>query len=264
MDVATIIGITAGFGMMVLGVIAGGGVMSAYIDYPSMAIVVGGALAALLVNYPVGHVLRLARVVKNCFVHESRDPAALIRDLVRYAEIARRDGILALENMTREIDDPFIVRGIQMAVDGIDPELIEQVLRGEVENLAQRHSQGKGLLDALGKYAPAFGMIGTLLGLVVMLRSMGGEGGGIEAVGKGMAVALITTLYGAILANLIFLPMADKLAHYSREELQLKEIVIRGVISIQSGDNPRVVEQKLRTFLPPALREEYEGTKAAA
>ena len=253
MDLATIVGATAGFGLLIMGMALGGASFSSFVDYPSVAIVIGGSLAALLVSYPLAHVLGMGKIVKNCFVHESRNVTSLIEDLVRYAEIARRDGILALENMTRDISDPFIVKGVQMAVDGTDPELIEQVLRGELDSLSERHGRGKSMVEALGKYAPAFGMIGTLIGLVVMLKSMGSDGG-MDKIGQGMAVALITTLYGAILANLLFLPLAEKLTYYTNEELLLKEIVVRGVMSIQSGDNPRVVEQKLSTFLPPNMR----------
>jgi len=166
--------------------------------------------------------------------------------LVKYAEIARRDGILALENVTSKISDPFLISGIQMAVDGTDPDLIETIMSNDLEAVQSRHAEGKALFDNAGKYAPAFGMIGTLIGLVVMLRNMSDP----SAIGPAMAVALITTFYGALVANVFALPMAEKLALRSREEILLKQIIIKGVMSIQSGDNPRIVEQKLRTFLP--------------
>jgi chemotaxis protein MotA len=179
--------------------------------------------------------------------------------MVSYAEIARRDGILSLENATKDMDDPFIVRGIQMAVDGTDPELIEQIMDNELENLVERHENGKGLFDTLGKYAPAFGMIGTLVGLVAMLANLTDP----SSLGAGMAVALITTLYGAIIANAIALPLADRLGRRSADEVLYKTVIIKGVMAIQSGDNPRVVEQKLRTFLPPSARREEEDRDAA-
>jgi chemotaxis protein MotA len=156
--------------------------------------------------------------------------------------------------MAKSIDDPFIVTGIQMAVDGTDPELIEQILTSELEAVEERHAGGKAIWDTVGRYAPAFGMIGTLVGLVIMLQNMDDP----AALGPGMAVALLTTLYGAIAANLVALPIADKLGRRSDEELLLKNIIIKGVMSIQSGDNPRIVEQKLKTFLPPSLREVTE------
>jgi len=178
----------------------------------------------------------------------------LIDDLVGYAEIARRDGILSLENATKDAEDAFIVKGIQMAVDGTDPELIEQIMNNELEAIATRHDRGKGVFDSIGRYAPAYGMIGTLVGLVIMLMNMDDP----SKIGPGMAMALLTTLYGSMFANMFALPIADKLGARNDEELLFKTIIIKGVMSIQSGDNPRIVEQKLKTFLPPGLRNEGE------
>ena len=252
MDISTLIGLMAGFGLLFLAMIVGGGGVDAFMDMPSVAVVFGGACAATLVAFPLAQVMGVGRVVKNAFTQTVRDPRTLIANMVRYAEVARRDGILALEDMTKEMDDDFIIRGIRMAVDGTDPEVIEQVLVGELDSMGERHNRGRALFECLGKYAPAFGMIGTLIGLVIMLQNMDDP----SKIGPGMAVALITTLYGAIVSNLVFLPIADKLAVRSREELLLREVVIKGVMSIQSGDNPRVVEQKLKAFLPPNMRDE--------
>ncbi|MHC4350826.1 MAG: motility protein A, partial [Planctomycetota bacterium] len=177
---------------------------------------------------------------------------------VELAEVARRDGILALEGMISEMQDDFLVRGIQMAVDGTDPEVIQAVMETELENLLERHENGKGMLDAMGRYAPAFGMIGTLIGLVAMLQNMDDP----SKIGAGMAAALLTTLYGALLANIVFMPMADKLGRRTNEEALAKTIIINGVMAIQSGDNPRTVESKLVTFLPPALRPEPKDLAA--
>ena len=157
---------------------------------------------------------------------------------------------MALEEKTDEIEDPFVLIGIQMAVDGTDAEMMENILRSEIDAVAARHKTGKGLMDTMGRYAPAFGMIGTLMGLIIMLGNMSNP----DAIGPGMAVALITTLYGAILSNLFFLPFADKLAVYSKRELEVREVIMRGILSIQEGDNPRMVEQKLKTMLPAAQR----------
>ena len=186
------------------------------------------------------------------------DPAGTIKDIVKYAEIARREGILSLENHVQDMKDEFIVRGIKMAVDGTDPELIRVIMETELEAMMDRHMQGKMVLDNFGKYAPAFGMIGTLIGLILMLGSMEDP----STIGPSMAVALITTLYGAILANAFAGPIGDKLYANDQEEVRLKTIIIAGVMSIQSGDNPRVVESKLLTYLPPADRESF-GEEAA-
>lgn len=251
MDIATVLGLILGLGLVGWSIIAGAGDRAGgFIDIPSVVLVFGGSVAAALISFPLGKLKGVIRVVRKTFFTKPQDIRALIADLVRYAEVARRDGILSLENLTRDMDDAFVKTGIQMAVDGTDPELIEQVLTSELNAVSERHAQGKALFDNLGKYAPSFGMIGTLVGLVIMLNNMDDP----SAIGPGMAIALLTTLYGALIANVIALPLADKLSVRSDEELLHKQIVIRGVIAIQSGDNPRVVEQKLQTFLPLSAR----------
>jgi len=255
MDIATLIGLIAGVALIAWAIISGAGdKVGVFIDPGSVAIVLGGTLAVTLISFPLKAVLSVAKVVKNAFLHKARSPQKLIEDLVGYAEVARRDGILSLENVTRDIDDEFVTMGIQMAIDGTDPELIEQILCNELDGVAERHATGKSIFDGMGKYSPAFGMIGTLIGLIIMLQNMDDP----SSIGTGMAIALLTTLYGALMANLVCLPIADKLGRRSSEELLLKEIVVRGVMSIQSGDNPRVVEQKLKTYLSPSLRAAME------
>ena len=249
MDLGTIVGTVMGFALILWAIYTGGS-FSAFVDVPSVIIVVGGAVCASMISSPLGELKGIFGVVRKALLHKPRSPHKLIADMVSYAEVARRDGILSLESRCKEIDDPFIVRGVQMAVDGTDPELIEQIMEAELENLIERHEAGKGLFDTIGKYAPAFGMIGTLIGLVAMLANMDDP----SKIGSGMAVALLTTLYGAVFANIVALPIADKLARRSAGEVLVKTIIIKGVMSIQSGDNPRVVEQKLKTFLPPSQR----------
>ncbi|MFP4144535.1 MAG: motility protein A [Phycisphaeraceae bacterium] len=237
-----------------------GGQVGAFLDWPSIALVIGASFTVMFFAFPFRNVKRVLKVGSKAFFHQERSLEKLIEDMVSYAEVARRDGILSLESTAREIDDPFIVRGIQMAVDGTDPELIEQIMETELENTIERHELGKGLFDALGKYAPAFGMIGTLIGLVMMLRNMED----VESIGSGMAVAILTTLYGAVLANAFALPLADRLGRRSAEEVLYKTIIIKGVMAIQSGDNPRIVEQKLRTFLPPGSQVGEDEEQEAA
>lgn len=252
MDIASIIGLILGIGLVGFAIISGAGEKAGgFFDVGSVAIVFGGAIATLLISFPLSKIKGIFSISRKAFFNKPLDVKGLIAELVGYAEVARRDGILSLENVTRDIDDAFVKTGIQMAVDGTDPELIEAVLRSEVDAVSDRHAQGKALFDNIGKYAPAFGMIGTLVGLVIMLFNMDDP----SAIGPGMAVALLTTLYGALIANVIALPIADKLAIRSEEEMLHKQIVIQGVIAIQSGDNPRVVEQKLQTFLPLRSRE---------
>ena len=250
MDIATIIGLVLG-AVVIAGAILMGGAPQMFIDGPSVLVVIFGAIAAMFASFPLGNILALPKVMMKTIFAKPVSMDAILSQLVSFAEIARRDGILALENHVDEIEDPLLILGIQMAVDGTDPELIEAIMEADLENMISRHEVSKSIFDCLGKYAPAFGMIGTLIGLVTMLGDMSDPSG----IGAGMAVALLTTLYGAIMANVIFCPLADKLALRSNEEIVAKTIVIKGVISIQSGDNPRVVEQKLKTFLPPSARE---------
>ena len=189
-------------------------------------------------------------LIKKVFLNKPENIPALIDQIVSLAETARRDGLLALEVRINEIENKFITLGIQMAVDGTRPEVIEDILRTEIDAVATRHRDGKSVLEQLGRFAPAFGMIGTLMGLIIMLGNMEDP----SSIGAGMAVALITTLYGAIVSNVVFLPFAEKLGFINKQELLAMEIVIRGIMALQSGENPRVIEQKLNTYLPPKVR----------
>ncbi len=259
MDIATIVGLVLGIALIAMAILLGGDVV-AYLNGPSVLIVIGGAGAATLTAYPLSRFLKLPSVSMKTIFARPTNSVELIKQLVELAEVARRDGILALENMTEKIEDPFLVSGIQMAVDGTDPEVIQACMETELENLMERHDSGKGLLDSMGRYAPAFGMIGTLVGLVAMLSNMDDP----SAIGAGMAAALLTTLYGALLANIVLLPLADKLAMRSGEEVLTKTIIIQGVMSIQAGDNPRNVFSKLMTFVPPAERITEDDAREAA
>lgn len=259
MDLGTIIGLLAGIGLLLWSILMASSI-GPFIDYPSIIMVGGGTLCVAMMSFPMQNLFSVMKVVKNCFFVKARDPSDLIAELVKYAEIARRDGILALENQTGKITDPFQVAAIQMAVDGTDPELIEVVLNSQLEAVAARHGEGKAIFDNMGKYAPAFGMIGTLVGLVIMLKNMDDP----KSIGPAMAVALLTTLYGALISNMVAGPMAEKLARRSSEEMMLKMMIIKGVMAIQSGDNPRIVEQKLQAFLPASRRRTVESREKAA
>ena len=249
MDTATLIGVLLGSFLVGMAIVVGGAPTD-YMNPSAVLIVVGGSTAATMTAFPMSRFLQLPRVVMQALYNKSSDPERLISQMVELAEVARRDGILALENMTEEMDDEFIVRGIQMAVDGTDPEIIQSIMETELENLLERHETYKAMVDSLGRYAPAFGMAGTLIGLVAMLRGMDDP----SQIGSGMATALLTTLYGVLLANIVFLPTSDKLATRTNEEVLSKTIILQGVMSIQAGDNPRNVESKLMTFLPPSRR----------
>lgn len=253
MDISTVIGIIAGFGLILIAIMIGGS-LGTFISVSSMVVVMGGTLSATLINYPLSDVIGILGPVQKAVFNEDFDPRDLIQNLIQYATIARREGILALETHAADATDEFLGRSIQLAIDGTAPELIRDILTTEVAFMEDRHNKGQSIIASMGAAAPAFGMIGTLIGLVQMLSSMEDPSG----IGAGMAVALLTTLYGAVLANVVFIPVAGKLKVRTAAELLGKEITIEGILSIQSGDNPRVVEQKLKAFISPDLRDTIE------
>ena len=250
MDIASLIGLILAIGLIFASIAIGNPPFTAFIDIPSLLVVLGGASAAVLICFPIGSLLRSPMIALKVILNKSEDRLALIRQIVELAETARRDGLLALESKVQDIENTLVKTGIQMAVDGNSPEVVEEVLRTEVEAIASRHREGKNIMDQLGRFAPAYGMIGTLMGLIMMLQDMSDPSG----IGAGMAVALITTLYGAVVANVFFSPFAEKLGLISRNEMVSFEIAIRGVMAIQSGESPRAIDQRLRTFLPPKQR----------
>ena len=262
MELSTILGLIIGLAMMVGCLMVGEAEVSLakFVDPPAIMMVGGGAVAVLLVGFPMKHVLGLLRVIKKPFVCKPEHVGELIDELVQLAETARRDGLLSLESKAKEIEDPFIARGIQLSVDGTRPEIVEEVLRSEIGAMGERHKHYKKTLDLMGRCGPAFGMIATLLGLILMLGNLDNP----DSIGPSMACALIGTLYGAVMANLICIPLSEKLAYLSEEEKLVKEVVVRGVLAIQAGDNPRIVRQKLEAFLPPKLRQSLEAETARA
>lgn len=253
MDITTVVGLIAGVLLILMGILESGEV-SSFIHLPSMLITTGGTLAGTMVSFPLNTMTGVPKVMLKTFFFRSLPPTELIERIVGYAETARREGILALEQAVQDTEDPFMATGIRLAVDGTEPELIQTILETELSFVEERHKSGANLFGHMGSLAPAFGMVGTLVGLVNMLQALDDP----SAIGPGMATALITTLYGAILANLIFLPFSMKLKVRSAEEVLLKRMVMEGIMSIQSGDNPRIVEQKLNTFIAPNLRQVME------
>ena len=258
MDKAIVIGLTGASIIIAWSIAAAGASFSAFWDTPSVILVFGGCAMAAMTGFPLRVLMLLPKVAKKALFPNVPLIEPVIKQLVEFAEIARRDGILALESKLEDASDPFLKMGLQMAIDGTDAGIMETILRTEMESLAGRHKTGKAILDTLNKYAPAWGMIGTLVGLVIMLGNMSDP----NAIGPGMAVALLTTLYGAVISNMICAPVGEKLAFFSKCELEAREITIRGILSIQVGDNPRILEQKLRIFLPPKERN-AEQAKAA-
>ncbi len=258
MDIATFLGIISAFGLLGIA-IASRGDFTIFFNLPSLLIVLGGTFGATLINYPMKDIIRVLRVVKNAFFHKEidYDYIALIPEMVRYSRLARRDGILALDKVIHEIDDQFYYEGLRMVVDGIKPEVMEKTLRNEIDFLAARHRVGISIFRTMGQFAPAFGMIGTLIGLIFMLQSLDDT----SKIASSMALALVTTFYGAILANILFLPIAGKLKERSTAEILKKEVILAGVMAIQSGDIPGMVEQRMISFLPTDYRRSYMEQK---
>lgn len=261
-DILTPIGITLGIVMISFGIIssAGLGGFAAFIQVASIIIVLGGLMAAILINFNIDQVKSMGRVVKESFSQNEMDLEGLISLFERLSERARREGLLALETELENVEDPFIKKGILLAIDGIEPEVIHDIMNAEITAMEDRHSKGRLILEKAGDYAPAWGMIGTLIGLVLMLNDLNDP----STLGPQMAVALLTTFYGAVLANLVFIPMSGKLESKTEQEVFMKQIVVEGVIGVQSGQNPRILKEKLSAFLSDDMRkrrEENEGTQ---
>ncbi|HDS83587.1 MAG TPA: motility protein A [Phycisphaerales bacterium] len=255
MDIATVVGLFLGFLVIVVAITMGGGALI-FVHVPSMCIVVGGMLCSVLIHFSLKQFLSIFNVVKKTFMTKVPRPNEIIRQMVNYAAISRRDGALALEEQIRRVDNAFMVKGLQMLVDGQEEEMIRGLMALEIENLQDRHANGKKILEFMGASAPAFGMIGTLIGLVQMLQNLSSP----EQIGSGMAVALITTFYGALLANLVFIPLAGKLGMYSRAESLAMEMIVEGICTISRGENPTVVREKMQAFISPTHREEVKAT----
>ncbi len=249
MDLATVAGIVISFAL-VIGAIVTGSSLMLFVNIPSVLIVVGGTIGATLINYPFGHVFGVLKVIKKTFFSQLDSPAVIIERFMDYANRARREGILALEPVLREVNDDYLRKGLQLTVDGFEPQVIQDILELEIGYLEERHELGAEVLSIMGAFAPAMGMIGTVIGLVQMLQTMNDP----SSIGPAMAVALLTTFYGAVLANLIFIPMAGKLKTRSKEEILNMEMILSGILCISNGDNPRIVAEKLNSFLAPKHR----------
>lgn len=243
---------------MIIGSILLGGSLGAFIDIPSIMIVVGGTIAATLVAYPLPKVKEIIKLTQKVFKERQSNPNEVIESMIELANKARKEGLLALEESSAGIDDDFIKKGVMLVVDGTDPDLVRTLLETELDFLEERHKSGQGLFETMGSFAPAFGMVGTLIGLINMLKKLDDP----SSIGPAMSVALLTTFYGSFLANMIFIPIANKLKVKSREETLEREIIVEGLLSIQAGENPRIIEEKLKAFLPPSMRKQLQEGEA--
>lgn len=262
LDLATAFGIIAGLGCVIWGCIGGNGVKSLtnFYDFPSIVITIGGSLCAMMVNFPMRDFKKLFTIIKQSFSEQLMDNEAIISTFVNLSKKARKDGLLSLEDETSIIDDYYLKKGLQMVVDGIEPETIKDIMELEIGEMEQRHSVGIDMLKSWGGYAPAFGMIGTLLGLIQMLANLNDS----SQIASGMAVAIITTFYGAVLAYLILNPMASKLSSKTVKESSTREMMLEGILSIQSGVNPRIIEDKLLCYLSLKERQNYLSKESSS
>ena len=250
MDIATIVGLILA-GALVMAAIVMGGSVSWFVSAPSLMIVVGGTIGATLISYPLGEVMGVFKVVMKVFLHKTQSVDAIIENMVEFGKLARKEGILSFESKLKDIEDPFFAKGVSLAIDGMESSAIKDVLSTEIAYVEERHSLGAEIFSTMAGYAPAVGMMGTIIGLVQMLMQMSDP----SSIGAPMAVALLTTFYGTVLANLLFIPVAAKLKTRSKQEILLKELVLEGIMSIQAGDNHRLIEQKLMAFLPQKNRQ---------
>lgn len=249
MDIATVVGMVLIFGLLISAMMMGVGV-APYLDVPSILITVAGSLSALLVSFKMEQMKNFVKVFMIAIKPETHDIPGLIKKLVDYATQARRDGILSLEQSANSEENEFLRKGLSMAVDGSEPDTIRDLLEVDLEQTANRHKSNAAIFDQWAALAGAFGMIGTLIGLVAMLLNMADP----AAIGPAMAVALLTTFYGAVVANVFGAPIANILGVRSYDEQLVKTLIIEGIMSIQAGDNPRTLESKLLSFVPPAER----------
>ncbi|MGI6318107.1 MAG: motility protein A [Dethiobacteria bacterium] len=258
-DILTIAGVVFGLGLVLWGILMESE-LSAFINLPGIMITLGGSFGAMLINFEMGQVRQVIKITMQVLFDKEQNVSSLGPLFVKLAQKARREGLLALEDDLEEIEDPFLRNGLQMVIDGFEPDSIRDIMDTEIQTLIQRHQMGQNLYRTWGTLTPAFGMIGTLIGLVQMLSSLDNP----DAIGPGMAVALLTTFYGVLLAYLIFNPVAGKLAIRSEMEVSRKVAIIDAVLALQAGVNPRILQEKLKAYLSPQERELLQEEKPSA
>lgn len=254
MEISTIIGLALGFGAILIAhIVENGGSIGALASLwapTAFLIVVGGTAGVLFVAYPLHEIKNMGVLLKQTFFKNTLEPGPLVAKLVSYAEKARREGLLALQNEAANAGDPFLLKGLTLVTDGLDAHSIKEMLEVELDFLAQRHAAAAGMWEALGGFAPTLGIMGTVMGLISVLGNLSDP----SSLGGAIAVAFVATLYGVGTANLVYLPLGSKLKRKSEEESLMREVMIAGILSIQAGDNPQIVEEKLKSFLPPSVR----------
>ncbi len=258
MDLATVIGLVLCIGLVVMAIVwEGFSALLNFVDLQSVLITIGGAFSAVLIQYSVKDFLIGFKTMGKAIKLPTLNTQEIIRKIIELSNLARKEGLLSLEEAVADLNDAFLKKGILLIVDGTDPELVRAIMETELASVEGRHKKYISFWEAIAGMGPAWGMIGTLVGLVNMLQALDDP----SAIGPAMAVALITTFYGSMMANWICSPIANKLKYNNDIEMMVKEIMIEGLLSIQAGENPRVIEEKLKSFLSPSERE-IEGASA--
>lgn len=256
MDLATLVGLLVCFGLMVFGIVSGDQGFAAlgnFIDFASVLITLGGAFGSTLISFKMNEFVAGLKGFTMAIKQQKFDQLMVIKQIIELSNVARKEGLLALEEAASGMDDPFLKKGVLLIVDGTEPELVRAILETELTCIEQRHKKVASVWDTLAAMGPAWGMIGTLIGLINMLKNLEDS----SSIGPNMSVALITTMYGSLLANWIAVPVAAKLRTNNALEITLKEVMVEGLLSIQAGENPRVIEEKLKSFLAPKDRNRY-------
>ena len=256
MDIASIIGFLGAFALMIFGMVNGKGfsvITDTFLDPASALITFGGSFGAILAMNPMKDFVAGLKSFGLVFKVPKANETETIKSIIELSNLARREGLLSLEESANALDNDFMKKGVMLIVDGTDPELVRSILEAELINTDTRHQENISFWKNLGARGPAWGMIGTLIGLINMLKDLSDP----DSIGPNMAVALITTLYGSVLANWICTPVANKLTKQNDVEIKLKEVMIEGILSIQAGENPRVIEEKLKSFLSPKERASF-------
>ncbi len=241
------------------GVLAAGGNLLAFVDPPAAIIIGGGIVCALMISFPLEEVKRVPHVVKLVFFYKSPSVLSAINEIVAIADVARREGVLALDSRLEEYKNAFLKQGLRLVVDGASKENVEAVLSADIEAVRTRHAVGAEMVSTLGKAAPVFGLVATLMGLAMMLADMDPD-----TIGEKMSVAILGTFYGATSANLFLLPFGAKLRFFNKKEIEIFEVYVEGILDIQKGENPRLIKTKLMTRLPERLRPAEDDEVAAA
>lgn len=252
MDFTTLAGLSLGLVSLIAAFVMEGGTVGALLGLSAAIIVFGGTVGATIVSFPMAQLKSVGPLLRIAFLGKSPDARSTIDELAELATLARREGILSLEERVEQYDDPFLRNGVQMIVDGVDPELVRSVLETDIQFVESRHEAGAGIFEAAGGFAPTMGIIGTVMGLIHVLGNLSN----VSRLGPLIATAFIATLYGVGSANLVWLPIASKLKQRSKEELLVKELIMEGIVSIQAGENPLILRQKLLVFLAPKARVE--------